>query len=235
MSFLVKIGCQIIMPPCLGNTSAVCNKVSLPVPYDIKVTASLAVLTRSQVRPPVLVPDVASPDVAEDESEAAAEAATEIEHIPDSDLTEFQQKCIAGYAKDPYFSDELKLSHLNKLKGLRWSHTDKLVIPDAFDLRQFVVCEMHDSPYRGHVGVKKTQKAIELLYFWPTLAADVECYVKHCPSCQKMKSTNQKPAGLLQPSPIPSRRWAASVLWTSSQLFLKHSLVTLPLLHLLIG
>ena len=79
MSFLVKIGCQIIMPSCLGTTSAVCNKVRLPLPYDIRVTASLAVLTRSQVRSPLPVPDVASPDVAEADSEAA----TEIEHISD--------------------------------------------------------------------------------------------------------------------------------------------------------
>ncbi|DBA97327.1 TPA: hypothetical protein ACH3X1_015065 [Trebouxia sp. C0004] len=56
------------------------------------------------------VPDVVSPDLAEAESEAESEAAaeaeteaaTEIEHVPGSDLTEFQQKCIAGYAKDPY-------------------------------------------------------------------------------------------------------------------------------------
>ena len=99
--------------------------VSQPVPHDIKVTASLAVLTRSQVRPPVPVPDVpdvASPDAeSEAAAEAAPEAALEIGHVPDSDLTEFQQKCIAGYAKDPYFSDELKLSHLTQLKGLWWS------------------------------------------------------------------------------------------------------------------
>ena len=185
MSLLEKVGCQIMMPPCLGNTSAVCNKVSLPVSHDIKVTASLAVLTRSQIQPPVPVPDVAPPDVAEAESEAeseaAAEAAIDIEHIPDFDSTEFQQKRIVGYAKDPCFSDELKLSH-NKLQGPWLSNTDKLVIPDAFDLRHFVMYEMHDSPYRGHVGIN-TEKAIELLYFWPTLAADVECYVKHCPSC----------------------------------------------------
>ena len=74
-------------------------KVRVPVPHDIKVTASLAVLTCSQVRPPVPVPDVASPDLAEAEPEAESEAvaepeaATEIEHVPDSDLTEFQQKC----------------------------------------------------------------------------------------------------------------------------------------------
>ena len=133
--------------------------VSLPVPYNIKVTASLAVLMRSQVRPAVSVPDVASPELAEADSEAESEAeaepeaATEIEHVPDSDLTEFQQKCIAGYAKEPYFSDELRLSHLTKWKDLWWSDSDKLVIPDAFDLRQFAMCGMHDSPYRGLVGI----------------------------------------------------------------------------------
>ena len=113
-------------------------KLSQAVPHDIKVTASLAVLTRSQVRPRVPVPDVASPDLAEAESEAESEAAaeaepeaaTEIEHVPDSDLTEFQHKCIAGYAKDPYFSDELKLPHLTKLQGLWWSNTDKFTKND---------------------------------------------------------------------------------------------------------
>ena len=191
-------------------------KVSLPVPQDTKVIASVAALTRSQVRHTLPVPAAVSSEaeaVAEAEvHEAADEAVTEanlVEHASDSDLTEFQKKCIAGYAKDTYFSDEQKLCHVTKLKGMWWSDADKLVIPDAFGLRQVIMCEMHDSPYRGHIGIKKTQKAIELLYSWPTLAADVESYVKHCPSCQRMKSTNQKPAGFLQPLPIPSKRWGS--------------------------
>jgi len=52
----------------------------------------------------VPVPDAASPDLAEAESEAESEAAaeaepeaaTEIEHIPDSDLSEFQQWLCQG-------------------------------------------------------------------------------------------------------------------------------------------
>ena len=110
-------------------------------------------------------------------------------------MTEFEQKCFDGYAIHPYFSDASHLDEMIKLRGLWWSSAKQLIIPDAFDLRQLILCEMHDSPYRGHVGVKKTKMAMELLCSWPTLAADVEAYVTHCPSCQRMKPTNQKPAG----------------------------------------
>ena len=152
---------------------------------------------------------VAEAEVHDAADEVAAKANPEVEHAADPNLTEFQKSCIAGYAKDPYFSDEQELCHLTKLKGMWWLNTENLVIPDAFDLRQCIMCEMHDSPYRGPLGIKKTQRAIELLYSWATLAADVESYVRHRPSCQRMKSTNQKPAGLLQPLPIPSRRWGS--------------------------
>ncbi len=50
------------------------------------------------------------------------------------------------------------------------------------------MCDMHDSPWHGHTGVKKTRKAIELLYTWPSLKDDVEHYVHTCPCCQRNKS-----------------------------------------------
>ena len=36
---------------------------------------------------------------------------------------------------------------------------------------------------------------------------DIEKYVRSCDKCQRSKSVNMKPAGLLQPLPIPSRNW----------------------------
>ncbi len=84
-----------------------------------------------------------------------------------------------------------------------------MVIPNAGALRQFVMCEMHDSPWHGHIGVKKTRKAVEQLYTWLFLIEDVEQYVRTCPCCQHNKSTNQKPANLLQPLPVPTRKWAS--------------------------
>ena len=39
------------------------------------------------------------------------------------------------------------------------------------------------------------------------MGRDVEQYVCSCPMCQVMKSDHQKKAGLLQPIPIPTRKW----------------------------
>ena len=55
----------------------------------------------------------------------------------------------------------------------------RLVIPNADALRQCVMYEMHDSPFCGHVGVKKTRKAVERPYTGPSMKEDVE----ECVSC----------------------------------------------------
>ena len=39
------------------------------------------------------------------------------------------------------------------------------------------------------------------------MGEDIKSYVRSCPTCQMMKSNNRKQAGLLQPIPIPTRRW----------------------------
>ena len=38
---------------------------------------------------------------------------------------------------------------------------------------------------------------------------DALAYVKACDACQRNKSSTQKPGGLLQPLPVPSRRWGS--------------------------
>ena len=39
------------------------------------------------------------------------------------------------------------------------------------------------------------------------MGKDIELYVRSCPVCQVMKSDHRKKAGLLQPIPVPSRKW----------------------------
>ena len=48
---------------------------------------------------------------------------------------------------------------------------------------------------------------VQRAYWWRGMGQDVDRYVATCPSCQRNKSSNQKPAGLLQPLPIPSGPW----------------------------
>ena len=44
-------------------------------------------------------------------------------------------------------------------------------------------------------------------YWWPGITRDVKQYVSSCLPCQANKPSNQAPIGLLQPLPIPARRW----------------------------
>ncbi|CAI7751507.1 unnamed protein product [Closterium sp. NIES-54] len=59
----------------------------------------------------------------------------------------------------------------------------------------------------GHLEVDKTQKLLHRHYYWPNSSNDVQRYVSSCRVCRAMKSTRQRPAGLLQPLEPPERPW----------------------------
>jgi hypothetical protein len=83
----------------------------------------------------------------------------------------------------------------------------QLVIPDDATLRRECIEAMHDHPYSGHFGQRKTLDLVQRVFYWPKMKEDVEVYCRVCPSCQLNKAKNTKPAGLLQPLDIPGRRW----------------------------
>ncbi|GJP33882.1 hypothetical protein CLOM_g18386 [Closterium sp. NIES-68] len=72
---------------------------------------------------------------------------------------------------------------------------------------QLLLEEYHDVLYAGHFGSNKTQTGIAKHYFWPHLAEDVQKSVTSCDTCQRMKSSKQKKAGLLQPLFVPEQPW----------------------------
>jgi len=84
-----------------------------------------------------------------------------------------------------------------------------VVVPDVPSLRKDILKEFHDTPWSGHLGPKKTLKAIREVYWWDGLPSDVERHCNGCDACARNKSSNQKAGGLLQPLPIPSRPWEA--------------------------
>ena len=53
------------------------------------------------------------------------------------------------------------------------------------------------------------RKAIEQFHCWPSLKDDVAQWVRTCAGCLCNKSTNRKQAGLLQPLPVPNRKWGS--------------------------
>ncbi len=111
-----------------------------------------------------------------------------------------------GYAADPWFANEANTKDLTFIGG-HWRKGELIIVPDASDLRKQCLTLHHDAPYAGHLGRDRTKRLIMQTYWWPMLDRNVSHFVSTCDFCQRNKSTNEKPAGLLQPLPIPEFRW----------------------------
>ena len=88
-----------------------------------------------------------------------------------------------------------------------WRKGSLIVVPDVGDLRQKCLSLHHDTPFAGHLGRDRTVQLVMRTYWWPGLDKDVRHYVSTCDHCQRNKASNEKPAGLLQPLPVPDFRW----------------------------
>ena len=127
--------------------------------------------------------------------------------------TTFVDEIRAAYKIDQLASSIIKgvivsrVEHFSIYNKLIWYDKTRIYIPDVMALKTKILHECHDSKLAGHFGFQKTYDLIARQYYWPTLYADVKKYVKTCLICQRIKSENKKPAGLLQPLPIPPRRW----------------------------
>ena len=82
-------------------------------------------------------------------------------------------------------------------------------MPDSQSLREQCLSHVHDHPYAGHVGMKRTAELLSRLYWWHGCQIAVQEYVRSCEPCQRNKPLNIKKAGVLQPMPIPGRPWAS--------------------------
>jgi hypothetical protein len=139
--------------------------------------------------------------------------------IPDTQLTQQIQEAIV---KDPEFNPIIRtlqgmvverpppaslLAHYSiKEDGtLKYDQT-RVCIPKGPICTQ-ILHDHHDTPMAGHQGIERTYAAIHKLFYWPRMNNDVRAYVKSCDSCQRIKASQQVPAGLLQPLPIPQQPW----------------------------
>ncbi|KAJ9513440.1 hypothetical protein QJQ45_005991 [Haematococcus lacustris] len=114
-----------------------------------------------------------------------------------------------GYQQDPAFTAGADHSGMYQDTDGLWriSGKDLVVVPNVPELREHILHEMHDAAYAGHVGMTKTLERVTRVFWWNTLRADVRDYVGTCDACQRDKSSNSKPGGLLRPLTIPGYRW----------------------------
>ena len=86
----------------------------------------------------------------------------------------------------------------------------RMMIPNSSEmdsLKKCIISELHDSAYSGHLGLNKTLELVQRNYEWAGMHEQVQHYVATCPSCQQNKHSTRKKSGLLQPLPVPEKKW----------------------------
>ncbi len=91
-------------------------------------------------------------------------------------------------------------------QGTLW-YQDRICVPEKEELRKLILDEAHASTYSIHPGSTKMYQDLKTKYWWNGMKKDIAEYIARCDICQRVKAEHQKPAGLLQPLPIPVWRW----------------------------
>uniref|UniRef100_A0A803TM74 Gypsy retrotransposon integrase-like protein 1 n=1 Tax=Anolis carolinensis TaxID=28377 RepID=A0A803TM74_ANOCA len=129
---------------------------------------------------------------------------------PDPIITDspFTQEIRASQQTDVWTQEQIQrgLRFPFSLKNGLLCHRNHVYIPPGPG-REKALKLCHDSKPSGHFGLFKTIHLILRDFWWPKIRRDVENYVSTCPVCQRSKTRREKPSGLLQPLPTPSRPW----------------------------
>ena len=115
----------------------------------------------------------------------------------------------AFFASDP---DSAPASVREKMKDFAMDdglllYRNKIYVPADEDIKRDIVALRHDSPLAGHPGLARTLEMVQREYHWPSMKAFVGRYVEGCELCQRTKYARTRPAGLLQPLPVPEGPW----------------------------
>ncbi|KAH9699581.1 hypothetical protein KPL71_024420 [Citrus sinensis] len=88
-----------------------------------------------------------------------------------------------------------------------WFKRDRVYLSSTSSLIPKIISDCHASPVGGHFGYHKTLARIKRRFLWPNMRRTVKEFLQHCDICQRYKVDNIRPAGLLQPLPIPKQMW----------------------------
>jgi hypothetical protein len=61
----------------------------------------------------------------------------------------------------------------------------------------------------GHMGARITRDFLRRYYWWPSMTEEINKFCDSCGQCQRAKTVNQRPAGLLHSLPIPRKPWSS--------------------------
>jgi hypothetical protein len=114
----------------------------------------------------------------------------------DKEIEEIKSNMSNGKAKGFHEDDQ----------GVIWFEK-RVCVPQDPKLRKLILQEAHDSAYSIHPRNTKMYMDLKGRFWWSNMKRDVAEYIALCDMCNRVKAEHQKPAGLLQPLPIPEWKW----------------------------
>jgi hypothetical protein len=88
--------------------------------------------------------------------------------------------------------------HLKKINGEWWKEQRKVITGNT-ETRRNIIKNYHNLPAYGHPGISRTTDLIAKHHWWPSLATEVQNYVKGCAECQRHKINTQARKAPLSP------------------------------------
>lgn len=82
----------------------------------------------------------------------------------------------------------------------------RIYVPTG-QIREDVLSETHRSRFSIHPGGTKMYQDLKRQFWWSGMKKDVAGFVSRCLTCQQVKAEHKRPAGLLQPLPVPEWKW----------------------------
>jgi hypothetical protein len=77
-------------------------------------------------------------------------------------------------------------------------------MPKDHNLRRLILDEAYNSQFSIHPSSTKMFQDLKQRFWWTRMKREIAPYVAECDVCQRVKAKHLKPAGTLQPLPIPS-------------------------------
>ena len=82
-----------------------------------------------------------------------------------------------------------------------------IVVPKDQELKRQIISANHDSITARHPSQFKTAELVKRDYYWEGMTHDIETYIDACPTCLKIKLSQQQLLGELTLNEVPEQLW----------------------------
>ena len=102
---------------------------------------------------------------------------------------------------------DLTLRNSGRGGSVRLYVKGRMYVTNDESLKLFLLQQHHKPPTQGHPGYKAMLRKLLENWYWLGMPRDCKQYVINCATCRRTKAYNTKKQGLLNPLPIPNRKW----------------------------